>query len=49
MENWIITRSLRWQLDHVVLHEQVENGVAINNNLNANKVDHRFETPKRVS
>jgi hypothetical protein len=33
MENIIVTRSLRRQLDHVVLHEEVENGVGINNNL----------------
>jgi hypothetical protein len=39
MENKIITRSLKRQLDQVVLHEQVENGVAISNNLSANKVD----------
>ncbi len=39
MENKIITRSSRRQLDQIVLHEQVENGVAISNNLNANKVD----------
>jgi hypothetical protein len=36
MENRIIPRSLNKQLDQVVLHEQVENGVAINNNLTAN-------------
>jgi hypothetical protein len=35
MENKIVTRSLRRQLDQVVLHEQVENGIAISNNLNA--------------
>jgi hypothetical protein len=33
MENKIVIRSLRRQLNLVVLHEQVENGVAINNNL----------------
>jgi hypothetical protein len=33
MENKIITTSLRKQLNQVVLHEQVENGVDINNNL----------------
>lgn len=48
MENQIITRSLRRQLKQVVLHEEVENGNAISNNLNANKVDQQFETPIRV-
>jgi hypothetical protein len=33
MENIIIIRSLNKQLNQVVLHEQVENGAAINNNL----------------
>ncbi len=33
MENIIIIRSLKKQLNQVVLHEQVENGAAINNNL----------------
>jgi hypothetical protein len=36
MENIIVTRSLRRQLDQVVLHEEVENGIAINNNLSDN-------------
>ncbi len=48
MENKIITRSLRRQLDQVVLHEQVESGVAISNNLNVDQVDQWFETPIRV-
>jgi hypothetical protein len=39
MENRIVTRSLRRHLDQVVLHEQVENGVAISYNLSANQVD----------
>jgi hypothetical protein len=39
MENIIITRSLKRQLDWVVLHEQVENGTAINNNWSANQED----------
>jgi len=34
MENKIVSRSLRKQ-GFVVLHEQVENGIAINNNLSA--------------
>jgi hypothetical protein len=51
MENIIITKSLRKQLDQVVLHEQVENDTTISNNLSADKVDwvdQRFETPIRV-
>jgi hypothetical protein len=36
MENKIVTRSIKRQLDQVVLHEQVENGVAINKKLSAN-------------
>jgi hypothetical protein len=48
MENRIVTRSLRRQLNQVVLHEQVENGVSISNNLNVNQVDQWFETPIRV-
>ncbi len=47
-ENKIVIRNLRRQLNHVVLHEQVENGIAINNNLNVNQVDQLFETPRRV-
>ncbi len=39
MENIIITKSLKRKLDDVVLHEQVENGTAVNNNLNANQID----------
>jgi hypothetical protein len=39
MENRIVTWSLRKQLDHVIVHVQVENGNAINNNLNANQID----------
>ncbi len=49
MENKIVTKSLRRQLNQVVLHEQVENGTAISNNLNADQVDQWFETPRRVS
>ncbi len=48
MENLIITRSLKRQLDQVVLHEQVKNGDTINNNLNAYQFDQQFVTPKRV-
>ncbi len=40
MENKIVTsRSLNKQLDHVILHEQVENGATINNNLNTDPMD----------
>jgi hypothetical protein len=35
MENIIVTRSLKGKLYQVVLHENVENGDAISNNLNA--------------
>jgi hypothetical protein len=49
MENRIVTRSLRSQLNQVILHEQVENGTTINNNLSANQVDQQFVTPRRVS
>jgi hypothetical protein len=39
MENKIVTKSLRRQLDQVVLHDQVENDTTINNNLIANQID----------
>ncbi len=39
MENKIVTKSFMRQLDQVIIHEQVENGVAINKNLNACKID----------
>jgi hypothetical protein len=48
MENIIVTRNLRRQLDQDVLHEQVENDIAISNNLSENQVDWQFETPRRV-
>jgi hypothetical protein len=35
MENKIINRSMKGKLDKDVLHEQMENGVAIINNLSA--------------
>ncbi len=38
MENKILTKNLRRQLDQVVLHEQVENGPTINNNLRGDQV-----------
>ncbi len=46
MENIIVTRSLKRQLDQFVLHEQVENGVANSVNLSGNQVDQWFETPR---
>ncbi len=39
MENRIVTKSLNRQLDQVILHEQVENDITINNNLNVNHID----------
>jgi hypothetical protein len=39
MENRIVIRSLKRQLDQVIVHEQVENGIAINKNLSANQID----------
>ncbi len=33
MENIIVTRSLKMQLNQDILHEQVENGTTINKNL----------------
>jgi hypothetical protein len=32
MENRIVTKSFRRQLNEVLLHEQQDNGIAINNN-----------------
>jgi hypothetical protein len=37
MQNKIVIISLRKQLDHVLLHEQEENGTAITNNLNVDQ------------
>jgi hypothetical protein len=48
MENKIVTNSLTRQLNQVLLHEQEENGVAINNNLSANQEDQQFVTPRKV-
>lgn len=39
MENITITRSFKRQLHQVLLHEQVENGVTINNILNVDQED----------
>jgi hypothetical protein len=49
MENKIITRSLKRQLNHVIVHKQVENGATINNNLSVKEIDQQFITPRRVS
>ncbi len=43
------TSSLRRQLDQVLLHEQEENGTAINNNLNVDQEDQQFVTLRKVS
>ncbi len=48
MENRIVIKILRKQLDHVIIHEQVENGIAIIKNLSANQIDQQFITPRRV-
>jgi hypothetical protein len=48
MENIIVTKSLRRQLNQVIIHEQVENGVAINSNLSADKIDQQFLTLIKV-
>jgi hypothetical protein len=37
MEIKIVTISFKRQLDHVLLHEQQDNGVAINNNFKKSK------------
>jgi hypothetical protein len=39
MENIIIIISMKKQLNQVILHEQVENGATINNNLSVDQVD----------
>jgi hypothetical protein len=39
MENKIVTKSLRRQLDQVILHEQMENGTTVSNNLNVDQVN----------
>jgi hypothetical protein len=38
MENSVI-RSLRRQLNQVIVHEQMENGATINSNLSADQID----------
>ncbi len=49
METKIVTRILKRQLNHVILYEEVENGVSINNSLNADHLDQQFVTPRSVS
>ncbi len=49
MENRIVARSFKGQLHKVLLHEQVENGVTINNNLNVDHEDQQFVTFRKVS
>jgi hypothetical protein len=39
MESIIIIRSLKKQLNRVIIHEQVENGIGINNSLSAYQID----------
>jgi hypothetical protein len=39
MENRIVTKSLRKQIDQVILHEQVEIGIAIKSNLSVDQID----------
>ncbi len=39
MVNRIVIRNLKKQLDHVIVYEQVENGVAINKNLSVDQID----------
>jgi hypothetical protein len=47
MENRIVIKSLKKQLDQVIIHEQVENDTTINKNLSANQIDQKFTTPKK--
>jgi hypothetical protein len=39
VENKIVTRSLKKQLDQVIIHEQVENDITINRNLSVDKIE----------
>jgi hypothetical protein len=39
MENRNVIKIMRRQIDQVIIHEQVENGVAINKNLSADMID----------
>jgi hypothetical protein len=46
MENKIVIKSLRRQIDQIVLHEQVENGDAINNHYKKTWFFRRFNLIK---
>jgi hypothetical protein len=46
MENKIVTRNLRRELNQAIIHEQVENAIAINKNLNADQINHELITTK---
>ncbi len=48
MENRNVIKIMRRQIDQVIIHEQVENGVAINKNLSVDMIDQQFITPIRV-
>jgi len=48
LENIIITKSLKRQLNQVIVHEWMENGITINNNLSADQIDQQFVTPRKV-
>jgi hypothetical protein len=48
-KNLIISKSFKRQLDQVIVHEQVKNCVAINNNLSADQIDQEFITLRKVS
>jgi hypothetical protein len=39
MKYRIVSKSLKKQIDQVILHQQVENGTAINNNLSVDQID----------
>jgi hypothetical protein len=39
MGNRIVNKSFRRKLNQVLLHEKMENGVTINNNLSVDKID----------
>ncbi len=39
MENRNVIKIMRRQIDQVIIHEQVENGVAINKNLSVDMID----------
>jgi hypothetical protein len=44
MENIIVTISLKRQLDQVILHEQVENGVAIHSKLKGSTICNTYKS-----